>query len=728
MFNRAECVDAQLRDFLESHMPQDPPQPLQALEPQAAIELFESQLTSRWLDLVAREMRAKGTSYYTIGSAGHEGNALVGRLTRPTDPAMLHYRSGAFVAERFRQTGEDMVLNTMLSVAASRDEPIAGGRHKVWGSRQSWIVPQTSTIASQLPKAVGAAIALGRAKRLDARIDIPYDSIVVCSFGDASTNHSTAQGALNAAAYAGYQRIPVPLLFVCEDNGLGISVPTAKNWIAASMKDRVGIKYVHADGLNLDAAFPVVQQAITYCRERRTPVFLHLSVIRMLGHAGSDLEASYRDLQTIEATEARDPLLTSARLLLDAGITTRSALRDMYTSIGDRVRLAGNNAANKPKLSSAKEIVAPLAPYDEAAVEEQVRCASSQGNTYSDRKHMAIQINRALREAMIQYPHLALFGEDVAHKGGVYHVTAGLLEAFGTARVFNTLLDEQTILGLAQGFGLVGMLPCPEIQYLAYIHNAIDQIRGEACSLQFFSCNQFKNPMVVRIASFGYQKGFGGHFHNDNSIASLREIPGLIICAPSRGDDAAAMLRTAFSVAQTCGRVVAFLEPIALYMTRDLHDDGDGLWLTEYPSANHVINLGDCGLYYPEANDLLIVSYANGLYMSLRAAKLLQEQTGKRARVVDLRWLNPLNTDLIRKHAHDVPSVLVVDEGRRTGGIAEAIITAISETPTAGYKNVHPKIARVCGEDSYIPLGPAANYILPTEDTILRAARSLLDC
>ena len=110
--------------------------------------------------------------------------------------------------------------------------------------------------------------------------------------------------------------------------------------------------------------------------------------------------------------------------------------------------------------------------------------------------------------------------------------------------MFDTLLDEQTILGLALGAGLAGLLPIPEIQYLAYLHNADDQIRGEAATLQFFSDRQYRNPMVVRVAGLGYQKGFGGHFHNDNSVAALRDIPGLVIASPSRPDDAAAMLRT----------------------------------------------------------------------------------------------------------------------------------------------------------------------------------------
>ena len=129
-------------------------------------------------------------------------------------------------------------------------------------------------------------------------------------------------------------------------------------------------------------------------------------------------------------------------------------------------------------------------------------------------------------------------------KGGVYGVTRGLQKRFGAGRVFDTLLDETSILGLALGAALTGFVPVPEIQYLAYLHNAEDQLRGEAATLQFFSQGQYRNGMVVRVAGYGYQKGFGGHFHNDNALGVLRDIPGLVIASPARPDDAAAMLAT----------------------------------------------------------------------------------------------------------------------------------------------------------------------------------------
>src|SRR5262249_56520855 len=122
-------------------------------------------------------------------------------------------------------------------------------------------------------------------------------------------------------------------------------------------------------------------------------------------------------------------------------------------------------------------------------------------------------INRALADLLVSRNEVLLFGEDVARKGGVYGVTRGLHRKFGSARGFDTLLDEQSILGTALRMALCGFLPIAEIQYLAYLHNAADQLRGEAATLRFFSNPQHRNPMIRRIAGYAYRKGCGCHFH-----------------------------------------------------------------------------------------------------------------------------------------------------------------------------------------------------------------------
>ena len=220
-----------------------------------------------------------------------------------------------------------------------------------------------------------------------------------------------------------------------------------------------------------------------------------------------------------------------------------------------------------------------------------------------------------------------MFGEDVGRKGGVYGVTRGLARRFGSGRVFDTLLDEQAILGLGLGVGVTGLLPVPEIQYLAYLHNAEDQLRGEAASLRFFSDGQYRNPMVVRVAGLAYQKGFGGHFHNDNARrrAARHPRPGGRGACPA-AQDAAPMLRTCLAAAEADGTVCVFLEPIALYHARDLYEPGDGAWLAPYAGPQRWeqehVPVGQ-GRSYGDGTDLTLVTFGNGVPMCLRVARRL---------------------------------------------------------------------------------------------------------
>ena len=702
--------------------------------------LFRAQSTSRQLDLAARRMQAAGRGYYTIASSGHESNAAVAAALRPTDPALLHYRSGGFYIRRaWQRPGIDPVADVLAGVAADAAEPIAGGRHKVFGRHEIAVIPQTSTIASHLPRAVGVAFAIDRAKKLGVPSAWPAGAITIASFGDASANHSTAVGAVNSALWCRYAGLPMPLLLLCEDNGLGISVHTPTGWIANAYAHRPGLKYFAADGADPIAVLDAATAAAAYVRSQRSPAFLHVKTIRLYGHAGSDVEAAYRTPPEIAADGERDPLLGTAQALIDANLAAAPELADEFRAIGAEVAEAAEKALTSIPLLTRAEVTGPLGPRDREAVAAQVLSAPVSA-AHDTPLTVAQSINQALRDELDRRPEMLIFGEDVARKGGVYGVTRGLAHAAGRARVFDTLLDEQTILGLALGTGLTGFLPVPEIQYLAYLHNAEDQLRGEAATLQFFSRGQYRNPMVVRIAGYGYQKGFGGHFHNDNSIAVLRDIPGVVIASPSRGDDAAAMLRTCLAAAAADGSVCVFLEPIALYHTRDLYDDGDNAWLTPYPAPSAHVPIGSARVYADGFDggkgtdgadgtgapdrpaDLTILTFGNGVPLSLRAARRLA-QTGHdvvRCRIVDLRWLAPLPLDDMLREARRTGRVLVVDETRHSGGVGEGIVSALVENGFTG------PISRVAGADSFVPLGPAANLVLVSEDDIVTAARALL--
>ncbi|MFJ5620203.1 transketolase C-terminal domain-containing protein [Micromonospora sp. NPDC093243] len=806
-----------------------------------ALDLFDAQVTSRQLDLAGRWLRSFDEGFYTIGSAGHEGNAAVAAALRPTDPALLHYRSGAFYCVRAGQaavpaaappaddpgdggglvdpsgavadpsgqasapatapagagptgpagpraiTGDTGTPESAVSdsadpggdgdaagresarperpwmyagaardvlrgMVASAADPIAGGRHKVFGHPDLAVVPTTSTIASHLPRAVGMGLAVERLRRQEragggVRIGgdaeqspWPSDAVVVCSFGDASVNHASATAAFNTAGWYDHTGLRIPVLFVCEDNGLGISVRSPQGWVEATLRAKPGIRYFSADGSDLVQAYAVAGEAAAWVRRHRRPAVLHLRTVRLMGHAGADAETAYRSPAEVAADLDRDPLVATARLLVEAGVATGAELLARYDDIGWQVRRLAEEVIGEPKLAAAAEVVAPLAPRRPVRVSRAVADAAARASgpgaaaraeafggkppELTGPLTLAQSINGALADGMLDHPQMAIFGEDVAAKGGVYGVTKGLRDRFGPARVFDTLLDETSVLGLGLGAGLAGMLPVPEIQYLAYLHNAEDQLRGEAATMQFFSRGAFRNPMVVRVAGLAYQQGFGGHFHNDNSVAVLRDVPGLVIAVPARPDDAAPMLRTCLASAAVDGSVCVFLEPIALYHTRDLYAEGDGEWLAGYPEPGAWVSghvpIGRARVYgVGSAEDLTIITFGNGVRLSLRAAATLADE-GIGTRVVDLRWLAPLPVADIIREASATGRVLVVDETRRSGGVGEGVIAALVD---AGYVGA---ARRVAGLDSFVPLGPAARQVLVSEEAITQGARTLL--
>ncbi len=693
--------------------------------PHMLVDLFDSQIMSRHLDLWAR--RSKGKTFYSIGSSGHEGTAAMAAATRSTDMAFLHYRDAAFLIQRKKQAGGLTPLHDMaLSFAASADDPISGGRHKVLGCAHTFVPPQTSTIASHLPKAVGAAHSLGMAQRLQlADAVLPHDSIILCSFGDASANHSTSQGAFNAACWASYQHLPMPIVFLCEDNGIGISVRTPGGWIAANFAHKPALQYISCDGADMNDALRGCAEAVTYARTRRKPVFLHMQTIRLMGHAGADVELSYAPIAQIEAAEAQDPLLHSARILHEQAGMSGAEIVARYENMRARVDSVARDALAKPRLVTAAEVMGSIEPAKSAKPQQPLPDAAKRDALFAhDARNLAKpatlakSINFALADIMLQFPNVAVFGEDVARKGGVYGVTQGLQGKFGAARVFDTLLDEQTILGLAIGMAHNGFVPIPEIQFLAYLHNAEDQIRGEAATLSFFSNKQYRNPMVVRIAGLPYQKGFGGHFHNDNSLAVLTDIPGIIVACPSSAADAPAMLRECVRLAHEDGRVVVFIEPIALYHTTDLQQADDGGWTAPYvaPDQDNNISLGALG-QFGKGTELAIITYANGYFLSRQAADELKAG-GIDLRIIDLRWLHPLNAEAIVAAVADCGKILIVDECRRSGSLSEKLMTILTE---AGRGDA---VSRITAEDCFIPLGPAAELVLPSKASIIEAARA----
>lgn len=730
LFNRAKIIDQNFTDFVKS---EKFPKSNISLSQNGTttsdlISLFESQVCSRHLDLKARTMKEEGKCFYTIASSGHEGNAVFGKIFSYKDMAFLHYRSGAFFIERSKQiAGTSPIYDLALSFTASSDDPISGGRHKVFGSKLLNIPPQTSTISSHIPKAVGSALSIDRAKDLQIKErELEDDSIILCSFGDASVNHSTALGGFNTAELITHQGGHVPIVFICEDNGFGISVKTPKNWVQDSFSNRKGFKYIQCNGLDLIDLIQKSKLANDFCRKNRAPVFLHMKTIRLMGHAGSDIEFGYNSKENIEQNEFNDPLLYSSRILINNKCLSKDEILKLYEHSREIVNYVFEEASIGPKLNTSKSVMKSILPNSREnilpAIPKKISREKVFGKEYQridQPQHMAKLINYALTDILNQYSNTLVFGEDVAKKGGVYNVTVNLFEQFGIRRVFDSPLDETSIIGTAIGFSHNGFIPIPEIQFLAYYHNAEDQLRGEAATLPFFSKGQFANPMVLRIPGLAYQKGFGGHFHNDNSLAVFRDLPGIIIACPSNGVDAVKMLRRAVFEAYINSRITVFIEPIALYMVKDLHKPKDRKWSFKYPNVKDEITIGEFAVH-GQGSSLTIISYANGFYLSMKAKVEIEKKLNKKIKIIDLRWLSNINIASLMKSVGKCSKILIVDECRKNGCYGEGLVVDIF---TASTKPL--KIRLHAAENSFIPLGKAATVTLPSKESIIDNAIKL---
>ena len=258
----------------------------------------------------------------------------------------------------------------------------------------------------------------------------------------------------------------------------------------------------------------------------------------------------------------------------------------------------------------------------------------------------------------------------------------------------------------------------PEIQYLAYLHNAEDQLRGEAATLAFFSDGRYRNGLVVRVQGLAYQRGFGGHFHNDNALAVLRDIPGLVVAVPASAAEAPGLLRALAGAARGEGTVGVLLEPIALYHSRDLYADGDGLRLARYAPpgswARTTPRIGEVRVHRAgqSRGHSLAVTFGNGVGMTQRA---LAHHGIAGVDVLDLRWVVPIPARELRAEAAHYDRIVVVDETRAAAGVSEGVITALVD---AGWRG---RLSRVTSADSVIPLGPAAATVLLSEDDIAQA-------
>ncbi|MBP7620413.1 MAG: dehydrogenase, partial [Gemmatimonadales bacterium] len=477
---------------------------------------------------------------------------------------------------------------------------------------------------------------------------------------------------------------------------------------------------IEVDGCDPVASHEAMQRAHDYCRQRKGPALVHAHVIRPYSHSLSDDEVHYRTTAEREADALRDPVTVFPRQLVEQGVATEAELALIQQQIEEEVTIATDIAlaAPQPALNTIYDYV--YSPDVDPTAEQ--FDTEDDPQTSGDPTTMVDLLNSCLKDEMTRDPRIVIFGEDVADaskpealgdvkgKGGVFKVTWGLQKLFGSDRVYNSPLAEANIVGRAIGLATRGMKPVVEIQFFDYIWPAYMQIRDELALMRWRSNNAFASPVVIRVTYGGYLKG-GAVYHSQTGAAIFTGVPGLRVICPSTALDANGLLRTAIR----CEDPVIFLEHKHLY--RQAYNKG------AYPGPNFMIPFGKANVV-KEGSDATLITYGAVVQRAVQAAKDLEEATGQRVEVIDLRSLNPVDWDTIAASVKKTSRVIVAYEDSLSWGYGSEIAAKIADEM---FEWLDAPVRRIAATDTFVAYAPELeDVILPQVESLGKAMREIL--
>ena len=695
---------------------------LAGLTNEQLLRFYRTMVTSRRIDDREISLKRQNKVFFQISGAGHEaiGVAVAEHCDSSKDWFFPYYRDRALMLS-LGQTA----LDHLLQAVGAEADPASGGRQMPahFGDARFNTPTSSSPTGTQFLQAVGAAEAgrkITSIEGLRERLgDVGEDEVVIVCTGDGATSEGEFWESLNSAC-----NLELPVVYVVQDNGYAISVPVEVQTAGGSISKLVAgfpsLHVVECDGTDLVDSYRAAGEAIAYARQRSGPAMIHAHTTRPYSHSMSDDERAYRTEEEREAQDARDPLMRARRLLVDVGAATEEELDTLETEITEAVSQAADEALESPQPAADtamkhlySEDVDPTSP--EFDTEDEPKYASDKLLTVVD------LLNSCMRTEMERDPRIVVFGEDVADasregilhevkgKGGVFKVTHGLQQQFGSERVYNSPLAEANIVGRAVGQAVRGMKPVVEIQFFDYIWPAMMQIRNELATMRYRSNGYFSAPVVVRVTYGGYLKG-GALYHSQTGETLFTHSPGLRVCMPATAEDAAGLLRTAIR----CDDPVLFLEHKHLY--RQVYNKGRD------PGPDFMIPFGKAKVCR-EGSDITVVTCGALVKRSMDAAKIASEQHGVEAEVIDLRTVQPFDMDRIADSVKKTNKVVVVHEDSLSWGIGSEIAARIADEL---FPWLDGPVRRVASMDTWVAYAPQVeNAILPQSEDVLDAIRDL---
>jgi 2-oxoisovalerate dehydrogenase E1 component len=650
----------------------------------------------RLLDDKARNYlrQAKGWSYHA-SHAGHDAiQVAVGAAFRPNKDFLFPYYRDMLTCLAAGITPFEIISNGLSKAS----DVASGGRHM--SNHFAKISIGIWNVSSATGNHAQHAAGLGRAvKYYDA------DSIVFCSQGESSCSEGYVFEALNGASK---ERLPV--IFVVQNNGYGISVPvaeqTANPIVSENFRGLRNLTIINCDGTNPFDAVKAVSRATDIIHSGDGPVLLHAFCERIFAHSNSDRHESYRSEEELVEVRTYDPYERLRLHLLNVEDVEEVTLLAIEEGNKEQVNEAAERAESSadPDPKTATLFVLP----EESPVASESQIPAEAGSPITLRE----AINETLKLEFRRNPNTFLWGQDVAskEKGGVFNVTKGMQQEFGPSRVFNAPIAEDHIVGTANGFSRFRddiWVVIEAAQFADYLWPAMEQVVDT--SHDFYRSNgQFAPNIVARLASGGYITG--GLYHSQNLEAVFSTLPGLRIVTPAFADDAVGLLRHAM---RSRG-ITFFLEPKYLY--------NQMFAKAPNPGENYEIPFGQARVRL-EGSDLTIVSYGTPVHWCLRAASQLKDEHGIEAEVIDLRSLVPLDIDMVVESVRKTSKALVVHEDKTFSGFGGEIASQISEKC---FDCLDGPVLRVGSEYTPVPFSKILEReILPQVEDVVKKALEL---
>lgn len=671
-----------------------------------SIKTTEKETLRKWFYLmtIGRAIDDKAPNYlkqaigwsYHAPYAGHDGIQLaVGQhFEKNKDHIFLYYRE-MLTAMSCGITAEEIILNGISKAT----DPSSGGRHMSnHFAKPEWNIHSvSSSTGNHTLHAVGVARAI---KYYGEK------AVAISGQGESSVSEGYVYEAFNGA-----DKEQLPVIFVIQDNGYGISVPkkdqTANRKVANNFVGLKHTKIIHCNGKDVFDSMNAMAEAKRIALEESKPVILQANCVRIHSHSNSDDHLLYRNDLERNYVQEYDPLAKFRRLLLRYNRFTEEELQQIEQEARAELKQAHKAAMSAPDPS-------PESIFDFVIPEPVVSEKYPEGlhNEQGEKKKLITALNETLKAEFRHNPDTFIWGQDMANKdkGGIFNVSKGLQKEFGEKRVFNAPIAEDFIMGTANGMSRYSdkiRVVVEGAEFADYFWPAMEQYVDT--SHDYWRSNgKFSPNIVIRLASGGYIGG--GMYHSQNIEGSLVSIPGVRIVYPSFADDAAGLLRTAI---RSKGMTM-FMEPKALYQ--------DPKAATVVPD-DFEVPFGKARIRH-EGNELTLLTYGNTTHLSIEAANQLEKE-GRSVEVIDLRSLIPLDEEMILNSIRKTNRVLIVHEDKVFGGFGGELAAIISDK---AFNLLDAPIRRV--GSTFTPVGfnrILERAILPDTARIYKAAKELIE-